>query len=173
MDQFDFKMALESDIFGYFIPYSILSQIFSETLSIEDISRFDIAICNRKKRPQFLECLKSNYSIWVGNKGQELRYDTISWLESRSMKIRHLKCFLDNTYDAAENISRFGVCLHWLSIHSSTIEDKIFSKMIRGCTNLLSLDLSFCGKISDVGISTVVEAFPNLLELNLSNEKKK
>jgi hypothetical protein len=161
-------MASESDVFGYFIPNSILSQIFSETLSIDDISRFDIAICNRKKRPQFLDCLKSFYSIWVGNKETKIEYDTISWLESRSMKMRHLKCFLDNKYIVVEDIGIFGGCLHWLSIQSSMIEDSIFSKMIQNCNNLKSLNLSFCGNISDVGISTVLEACPNLLELNLS-----
>jgi hypothetical protein len=35
----------------YYLPMEILCQIFSEYLSLQDISRLDVAMCNEKNRP--------------------------------------------------------------------------------------------------------------------------
>jgi Leucine-rich repeat (LRR) protein len=156
-----------SDILGYFVPDAILDQIFSTFLSLDDVSRCDMAICNQKKRLLFLKCLRS--CIWNGNKDQDFSCNGISWIQSRSIKVRHLKC-KQITLDMSVKISSFGGCLHWLSIQDkqdtpyNIYKDNCVSKIILGCPNLQYLNLSSL-KITDVSI---ISFCPNLKELNLS-----
>jgi hypothetical protein len=51
------KTALVNNILHYFVPQEIVCQIFSKYLSLEDIPRFDLAICNDMNRPGFLNCI--------------------------------------------------------------------------------------------------------------------
>lgn len=64
-------MSLESEVVGYALPDAILSLIISQFLSLDDISVFDIAICNKKRRLSFLECVKSESCIWLGDKQRD------------------------------------------------------------------------------------------------------
>jgi hypothetical protein len=61
----------EGDILHHFLEKEILCQIFSEYLSLQDISYFDIAICNTKKRPGYLEVIGSVACIWFEDKGRD------------------------------------------------------------------------------------------------------
>jgi hypothetical protein len=61
-------------------------------LSLEETCQFDSAICNRDKRRDFLDCLKSESCIFQGSRNQEFCSDGISWLKNRSINIRQLKC---------------------------------------------------------------------------------
>lgn len=108
-------MSSKADVLGYFVPTALLSQIFSTLLSLEDICRFDSAICNKIKRLLYLECIQSASCICVGEKDQDLSSNAISWLRYRSIKIRHLKCSRIND-DIAIKIGAFGSCLRLLSI---------------------------------------------------------
>jgi hypothetical protein len=85
-------MSLPIDVLGYFLPNALLSKIFSELLILEDICQLDSAISNKKKRPVFLECVKSEYCIWIEDTNQDFSSHGISWLKNRSIKLRHLTC---------------------------------------------------------------------------------
>jgi hypothetical protein len=160
------NISLKADILGYFMPNAILSQIFSELLSLEDVSRFDLAICNKKKRFLFLQYLRSESCIFRGDKVNNFPSEAISWLKIRSIKIRHLKCFRIN-YDIAVNIGSFGSSLHWLSLDDKGTTDEIFIEIVEGCSNLRSLELLGCRNITDKSIIRVAENCPNLHSLVL------
>jgi hypothetical protein len=61
------------NILNHFLPEEILSQIFSKYLTVNDVSRFDAAITERKKRTLFLECIGSPASIWLGDEEVRVR----------------------------------------------------------------------------------------------------
>jgi hypothetical protein len=97
----------KDNIFHHFLAKEILCQIFSEYLSLQDISRCDIAICNTKKRPGYLEVIGSVACIWFGDKGEEFSSEGISWLSNRNIKIRYLR--VRGVYDdTAIKIAGFG-----------------------------------------------------------------
>lgn len=100
----DFK---DANIFGHFVPNAISSIIFSEFLSIDDISRFDIAICDKRKRLAYLECIKAESFVVQGNKDRDFKAHLISWMKTRSIKIRQLKCSRITDRIAAK-IAHFG-----------------------------------------------------------------
>jgi hypothetical protein len=157
------------DIFVFYVPDTILSQIFANYLSLDDVSRFDIAICDRNKRPQFLDCLKSDHCVWFGSKDEDFGSDKITWLRRRSMKIRHLICNrISKNRALAKTISGFGSSLSWLSIQDGRISNKKIAKIVYGCRNLQYLNLSNCDKITDISIRKVGRALANLQELTLS-----
>jgi hypothetical protein len=132
-------MPLDLEILGHFLPDSILSAIFSQYLSLKEVSHFDVAICSKSRRPLFMECIQSEACIWLGNKKQDLSRNSdyhysyslkysftgnihpkMSWLHSRSVKTRHLMCNRV-TYDVAVKVSELGSSLHWLSIKDKQV----------------------------------------------------
>jgi hypothetical protein len=63
------NMALADNILDNFLPHEIFHHIFSsEYLSLQDISHFDVAICNHEKRPGYLDLIRSLRCIWPGDK---------------------------------------------------------------------------------------------------------
>jgi hypothetical protein len=149
-------MSYESDVLGCFVPNAQLSLIFSDYLSVVDIPRFDTAICNRSRRPQFLQIIRSESCVWLGNKERNFNCNAIIWLYNRSIKIRHLKCG-GITNDTALMIGRFGGCVHWLLIYGSMINNISMMKIIKGCPNLRSFNLSECKEITDLSIVALSE----------------
>jgi hypothetical protein len=178
---------VESEVLNYFLPNAILSQIFSQFLTIDDISRFDVALCNRRRRPFFLKCIQSKSCIWIGSKQQDFNQDLVtrpklggmnatSWMKARSIKIRHLMASC-TTPDMAIDIGSFGRCLHWLSIGCvnylsrkreghELISDASFLKITETCCLLQSLTLRFC-MVTDITMSRIAEGCPDLKELDL------
>jgi hypothetical protein len=138
-------MSSPTDVLGYFLPNALLSQMFSELMSFEDICRFDSAITNKKKRMEFLDCIKSKYCIWIGDKNQGFSSHAIYWLESRSINLRYLKCSQIND-DIALKVGSFGSSLHWLSLGNyevrnqkgRDIKEMGIVRLAEGCTNLRS-----------------------------------
>jgi hypothetical protein len=120
----------ESDVLYHYVPNTILSYIFSQLLSLEDICQFDIALCNKIKRLEYLKCIKSNFSIFQGDKIRNSSHHEISWMQNRSINIRHLKC--NRICDCiAVQIADIGSSLHWLSINADMtdgIERCFFTK---------------------------------------------
>jgi hypothetical protein len=54
--------------------FSIISDpkfLFGEYLDIQDISGFNVAICNHAQRNVFLDCIGSIACIWLGDKERE------------------------------------------------------------------------------------------------------
>jgi hypothetical protein len=133
-------MSSKWDVFGYFVPTELLIYIFSRLLSLDDVTRLDTAVSNKKKRPLFLDCISSESCIWLGDK--ETHFSPIKtrkyiyWLQNRSIKIRHLQCWQD-TWDIAIRIRAFGKYLHWLSIRDKNLLDKTLSHILKGCPNFL------------------------------------
>lgn len=167
-------MSSKSDVFGYFVPSVQLSMIFSDYLSLDDISRLDIAICNEIRRPQFLEIIGSVSCIWL--ESTVFNSYSISWLNKRSIKIRQLKISFykkNNQVDTwvthiTTYIGQSGNYLQWLSIEDENITDMSMVKILKGCPNLHSVELSLCKKITDASIVQLAIGFPNLQSLRLS-----
>jgi hypothetical protein len=165
-------MAVDN-ILSYFLPKEIICQIFSKYLSTQDISRLDVTVCNHKKRPFFLECIKSIACIWPGDKKRQLSCEEIAWLRSRNMKIKHLNCdtVADNT---AALIAGFGIHLEWLNIDKqcvsdmSSVSDMSMIRIAEDCPNIKHLSISGFRNITDSSIIKIAEYCYNLKELNLS-----
>jgi F-box/leucine-rich repeat protein 2/20 len=150
----------------------ILCQIFSKYLSIEDVSRFDISICNHEKRRIYLRCIDSIAFVWLGDK--EI-FDSrgINWLSSRNIKIRHLK--LKNVFNEVVNdddlmamkISGFGMYLQSLTIKDEQVSDFSITRISKGCPNIQNLNLSYCSNITDESIIKIAEMCKNMQNLDL------
>jgi hypothetical protein len=159
------------------MPTEIHSEIFSNFLCLEDICRFDSALCNKNKRSLYLECIGSESCIWQGDDHRNFNSNAISWLQTRSIKVRHLKCN-EITDVIAVKIGSFGSCLHWLSIRccKDTVDERmdgIFVTMIDGCPNLQSVELSNCRGTSDDTIIMLAERCQHLRSLHLTGNISK
>jgi hypothetical protein len=159
-------MSLRSDVLGYFVPQIMLSQIFSELLLLPDICQFDTAMCNKNRRLSYLECIESESCVWLGDKDRDLSFDMISWLYTRSIKIRHLKCNRISD-DKAIKVYGLGNSLHWLSIRDTHMIDESFIKIIEGCPNLESIELLVCS-ITDLSIIMLADCCPSLRSIDLT-----
>jgi hypothetical protein len=139
-------MSVELDVIGCFLPNIILSQIFSEYLSLLDVSRFDSAICNKNRRPLYLECIGSESCIFLGEKDRDISSHAISWLKFRSIELRHLQCGRV-TYDTAVDIGCIGRNLYSLSINDELMVNTSVAKIVEDCPNLQHIELTrFRGK---------------------------
>jgi hypothetical protein len=127
------------NILHYFTPKEILCQIFSKYLSLQDISCFDIAICNNDKRPVFLEAIGSVACIWHGDEDKYSSYEVISWLSDRNIKIRFLRVRDVVNDDIAINIASLGAYLLQLEIKelkNNGVSDIHIIKIAEGCRNI-------------------------------------
>ncbi len=105
---------MAGNILYHYLPKEILGHIFSvDYLSLQDISRFDVAICNHEKRPGFLDCIGSLSCIWSGDGERPVSSEGMSWLSNRNIKIKYLNCGAV-TDDMALIIAGFGIHLLWL-----------------------------------------------------------
>jgi hypothetical protein len=160
------EMSSRLDVLGYFVPTIILSEIFSQLLSLEDICRFDLALCNNLIRPIYMKCIGSESCIWLGDRRRNFNSNVISWLYTRSIKVRHLMC-KKITDDAAVKIGSFGSCLHWLSISDINMKRKNVITIIDGCPNLQSFELFGSRNTTDDVIIRLAENCPHLHSLCL------
>jgi hypothetical protein len=115
-------MASKFDILGLFVTNGILSEIFSQLLSLQDICQFDSAMCNKNRRNVFLEFIRSEYCIFLGNKDRNFSSNAISWLHTLSIKIRHLNCDLI-TDEISSKIGDMGSCLYWISLKDGNMKE--------------------------------------------------
>lgn len=154
-------------ILYFSLPNEILCRIFSRYLSIQDISLFDIAICNHRNRPAFLEYVGSVACIWLGDKERQLSYKEISWMYSRKIKVRNLNCDTVND-NTAFRIAGCGVCLEWLTINKQYLYDSGMIQIAENCPNIRHLDISRCNNITDYSIIKIAEYCPNIDYLNIA-----
>jgi hypothetical protein len=168
------SLVLEMNVLGHCVPDTVFADIFSGFLSLGDVCRFDSAICSKNRRPLFLKCIES--CIFLGDKDKTFGSSAILWLQRRSIRIRHLKCGLIDD-DIAMTISRFGSCLHWLSlgvwnfnnrVTNYSITDVGILRLAKGCVELRCLDVSLCHYVTDIGIVKLAELCPNLYSLSVS-----
>jgi hypothetical protein len=156
-----------TDILGFFILDEILLSIFSEYLSIEDISRFDIAICQKARRQAFLNLIQSEMCTFSGKEQHKSGY--ISWLSLRHIQIRELKC--DPILSSIE-LLKIVDCGRWLKkLEISGCINITFMSIIKiadGCPQLRELDLSYCDNINDRNVMRIAERHPKLVKLDIS-----
>lgn len=124
------------NILYHFVPKEILCQIFSTYLLLEDVSHFDVALCNHKKRLKYLKCLGSQASIWPGDKERKFNSLGISWLITRNMKIKSLNCGTISELTVGK-IAGFGVYLERLDIDGQSVSDIIMIKIAESCPNIM------------------------------------
>lgn len=121
-------MAVQINFLKY-LKIEILCEIFSGYLIIQDISRFDIAICNHANRQIFLATIGSIGCIWCGDKEKRFNRQGINWLSTRNVKIRHLKCDYDVFVGKEKNeidktvmrIRSISIHLQWFSINDKYV----------------------------------------------------
>jgi hypothetical protein len=164
------KISSESDVLFYFLPNTVLAKIFSQYLSFEDVSRFDVAICNKRRRAKFLVSIRSEYCIWLGDATLDYISSGISWLATRSIKIQHLKCSKVD-YDIAEKIGSKGTCLLSISIGNKIIYqvdwlvEMTLAIFFKGCHMLQCVNLSEYMDITDFSLVMLGTECPNLESL--------
>jgi hypothetical protein len=168
----------EGNILYYFVPKEILCQIFSQYLSVHDISNLDIAVCNNTKRIGFLKIIGSSACIWHGDENKKFGYKGIFWLNSRNMKIRRIKCNRipanrltcshDNIADdMAKKIAGFGIYLECLSIDKQFDSDISIIQIAEGCPNIEQLCIKSCKNITDYSIIKLAESCRNMKEFEI------
>jgi len=179
------------NILSHYLPYEILSQIFSKYLTVDDVCRFDAAISDRGRRALYLECIGSEASIWAGDEEKAFSSEGISWLSTRNIKIRHFRCLEDIvTNEMAIKIATFSSHLHWLKmdfviymnhivekcphLRSFIIIDSHYTyssisynakhiiRMAKYCPLIEHLDLSQCSGVTDTVVSKIAECYPKL-----------
>lgn len=162
------------------MPNAILIEILSQLLSIKDVCRLDLAMCNKIRRPLLLDCVTCESCVFPGHTDEELDSRAISWLYYRSLKVRQLRC--DRlTNGLATKIGRFGRYLHWLSITdndncprgncpTSSFEPEYqpmrLATLVGECPNLHTLEIH-CAFAFDTLIIKVADECPLLQSLNL------
>lgn len=130
-----FNMAMD-DILHFFLPQTVLCQIFSEYLTVHDICSLDVAICNKIKRPLFLECIGSEACIWLGDDEKQFDSQGISYLCARNIKIRNLNCG-EVSDEMAATISGFGIYLQRLKM--KFVNDANMIIIVEGCPGIKEL----------------------------------
>jgi hypothetical protein len=153
--QLSFQMT--SNILGVYIPDEILSRIFCEYLSIEDFSRFDIAISNKTRRNIFFAFIGSESCIFNGGKNKKSNF--MMWVMLRCIELRELNC---------RNLKGLTLTARDLS---SSRHNSDFS-ITDSFPNLTVINLLVSKEITDTSIVRVVECCPNLQRLRLSSCKK-
>lgn len=140
--------------------------ILAEYLSIEDISRLDIAICNKLKRQAFLTLIQSE--IFILNGGKQQKRGFISWLSVRYIHIRQLDC--DRLISEHEfiKIANCGKFLHKIKLSNRNINDMSIIKIAENCPNLRTLNLTRIDRVTDRSIVKIAEKCRLLEELILS-----
>jgi hypothetical protein len=156
----------KSNMLGYFLPDGILFYICSQLLLLDDVFRFDSAICNRKRRPSYLGLIGSESCVFMGHKDRVLNSFAVSWLQNRSIRIRHLKC-LPITDSIASKVGEIGNCLHWLSMGPDVTDAGVIS-VANGCPNLHTISLSGCPNVTDISVIKIAGTYPNLRSLDLT-----
>jgi hypothetical protein len=152
-------MAAVDNILNHLLPKDILCQIFSEYLLLQDVSRFEIAICNHEKRPRYLDIIGSTACIWPEDEEEQLSSAGIVWMRTRNMKIRSLKCGTV-TYDIAVLIAGFGIYLECLKIYHCS--DAIMIKIAEDCLYIKYLCIYICYDITDLSIMKIAECCHDL-----------
>jgi hypothetical protein len=169
-------------IFNYLLPGEILHDIFCNLLTLQDISKFDVAICNHAKRQLFLDYVGAETSIWHGDRETSFDRNGINWLSNRNINLLHLKCrnlfttkngvseIEDNeNMDMAVKISNFGATLVGLSLDFGwrSMDDQYIDKIVKGCPFLKRLELTGIREASAATLVNIVEYLPEIEELCL------
>jgi hypothetical protein len=172
------KVCRTISVYGLFeiVPADILSAIFSGWLTITDLSRLDIAVCNAHSRCAYIDSLK-----WKGSAhyGSERPYgnDYIAWLSKRSILVRHFrghKSFL--TRETIKDINdHWSVCWSELTHldlrYCAQMTPRLALQIASLSSKLILLNLSTC-RITDSELLRVSSALSCLQCLCLMGNKE-
>ena len=124
------------------LPDTIFCNII-ECLDWVDVGRFDTALLNRNARYSYLDALKIRNVKVERNRfrGITLRKGILDWIIIRNARV-----------------------ISWLCVDITKL-----MTITTGCTQLQSLNISYCGKITDEGIKALASGCPQLLFLNMSS----
>lgn len=162
----------------HFIPADILSRTFSGYLSINDVSRLDIAICSTSIRGAFLSSIHSNIITFFGSK-KAYGDHYILWLNMRNISVTYLQG--NRMYITEKSIKSLKYdndgthCLsklYHLDLQNCIkIKENSILTIIGNCSKLVKLNLSAC-RITDNILLKISCFIPCLLSLNLMGNDK-
>lgn len=143
----------------YFLPMEKFHHIlYNRHFTIKDLSRFDVAVGNKNKRPVFSTTSRSNSCLWPGNENKA-RFSSpqeMSWISDRNIKIKQISCNVV-TGTLANRIASFGSTLQTLWIKSISDGDLIVDM----CADMVDLNISGC-KIGDSSVVKIGGKCPKL-----------
>jgi hypothetical protein len=160
----------------------LLSSIFTQWLDLKNTCKFDSAICNKKQRELFLNCLKLLvFEGYEENKKTGQCY--LKYLKLRNISVKTIKCTYDSrfTLDSLTNVLNNSKKLQIININEyscnlkndkSIINDFICDKISKCSNELKIVNLSRCTLISDIGAIKLAENLKGLKVLNLSYNSK-
>jgi hypothetical protein len=158
----------------FYLPNEVLFKIFSNFLSLKELSRFDSALCNKVNRFLYLECIESESCTWQGDKHRKIAFNAMFWLHTRSIKVRDVYFVsyvrTDNTTLGSRIRCIKGNCPQLNTITLSDCKDLIdidVIKIAENCPHLNTLNLfSGCGNITERSILMIGNSCPNLHNLD-------
>ena len=139
------------------LPGDALRLILTRFLSIQDISRLDVAYCNHEKRGDLLKILSNGYIVFYKiSCGYRFCFvdNFLTWIGKRKINILSFKIRKKHKSD-------------WIFENKLT-NDGLVALAGHRRTMLLSFDISFCKMVTDTGIIQVAKNCPNLQSLNIS-----
>lgn len=156
------------------LPSEILSNIAVDWLTIQDISRLDIATSSPSVRNAFLTAIGSESTMLFGSM-KNYGDDYVNWLNRRSISIQHFQGHHSHlTHDAVLQDNLVG-CFNTLTHMDlqSCIHVRAFGlcRIISRCFNLTSLNLSTC-RVTDQVLEAVCLHLPSLRSLGLMGNSR-
>lgn len=156
------------------LPSEILANIVVDWLTIQDISRLDIAACSAFGRKSFLIAISCESTILFGS---ERKYGSnyIKWLCSRSISIRNFQGHDLYLTDEAIVPNKMGDV--WKNLTHMDLQSCFKIKpfgirlIIYRCFNLTSLNLGSC-RITDYVLQAISSHLPSLRSLGLMGNSK-
>jgi hypothetical protein len=138
--------------------------VISIWLNVQDLGLLDMAVSSSSARRQWLIILKSIYckamDVWRHSDS------SLRWAMMRSLNVSHILANLergnricDLTFEAA--------IINGSRTFDEALRDDCLSLIWEKCKKVLSIDLSSCEGITDIGISVVVDRCSQLQTMNL------
>ena len=138
-------------------------------LHVNCLSKLDIAITNKRDRLTWLSCLKSMDVGVIDGYGHG--HLSIQWLILRNIRAR---CIQIDTHKRLEINAGSFVGLKFPSLLSinltrcKNIGDIGVMTLGRGCAKLTTIDFTGCVNVTDDGISSIARSCPELTSIDLS-----
>lgn len=147
----------------------IIVNVMSEWINMVDLSNLDSAMCNRELRPEFLNILSSQVTLFNGidvkKKGKYymgIRY--FVWLRLRDISVKKLHNYnLSSNIMNRKNMSKLET--FDLSNYKECTDSIIF-QITTVCPYLTSLNISECTDLTDASLHSIAAKCENLTYLN-------
>lgn len=166
-------------------------------LSTTDISKLDIALCNKLDRQQFLNCFEQTSApVFLEDDGPARGDLFVSWMSFRKVSIKFFtsksRCFTDASIskiienrDCWANLQSLDLKLCSLSLESyrniirctpnllnlvlNDVRDETVLQVAASCLSLQSLSIADGGVLTDISIQKLFECCTQLISFSLHN----